>query len=95
MENRLTCVHENLEFLFAEYIAILTFHQTFKRECNVLRIHAGVAMWLLKPLLGYLARATIQMCMAREGYKAPRSLTTYLQVERNLLGTYGSDEIVT
>lgn len=81
-------------FTPAEAITILPFLQTFKRECDVLRIHEGAAMWLLPTYLRDPAKATLQSRMARRGTKAPGSLTTYSQVINNLLGTYAADDIV-
>lgn len=44
----------------SEPITILPFLQTFKWECDVLRIHEGAAMWLLSPYLKVLVEDLVQ-----------------------------------
>lgn len=85
---------KSLHLFTSEPIAIFAFLQKCRRDFDILRIHEGSAMWVLTQFMRDSARATLQIRMAREVLKTPRSLTTYCQVINNLLSTYAADDIV-
>lgn len=60
-------------FIASDPVTILPFVNTIRRECDILRILAGAATWLLPTYLSDPARETLQSRMYRQGTKTPEA----------------------
>lgn len=93
-KNSLHVAMKSRNFNASDLATMLTFLQTFKRECDIIPSHESAAVLLLPSYPREPTSTTFQSRINFQGSKDPRSLRTYCQVINQLMGTYASDDIV-